>query len=60
MCRLSIKLLLCYQNGGTEWVLAADPERLCGVEMWGLHLLGSAMLCCESNARRPRCNDEFC
>ncbi len=50
--RLSIKLLFCFQNGGSEWLLAADPDRVCGAELWGLHLLGSAMLCREFVARR--------
>ncbi len=50
--RLSIKLLFCFQNGGSDWLLAADPDRVCGAELWGLHLLGSAMLCCEFVARR--------
>jgi hypothetical protein len=57
--RLSIKLLFCYQNGGTEWLLAADPDRVCGAELLGLHLLGSAMLCCEFAAHRPRHSDKF-
>ena len=61
LCRLSIKLLFCYQNGGTEWLLAADPDRVCGAELLGIHLLGSAMLGCESTARRPprRLIDKF-
>ena len=58
--RLSIKLLFCYQNGGTVWLLAADPDRVCGADLWGLHLLGSAMLCCESVACHLCHGDKFC
>ena len=31
--------MLCFRNGGPEWLLAADPGRRCGVELWGIHLL---------------------
>jgi hypothetical protein len=58
--RLSIKLLFCFQNGGAEWLLAADPDRVCGADLWGLHLLGSAMLCCESVACHLCHGDKFC
>ncbi len=48
-CRLSIKLLFCFQNGGPEWRLAADPDLLCGSDLWAIHLLGCVCFCRESD-----------
>ena len=58
-CRLSVKLMLCFRNGSPEWLLAADPGRRCGLELWGIHLLGSAIFIRESPFRNPH-PDKLC